>query len=304
MDGPVSGSRTVEVAVPGGTLAATVWEPEGATRQTPTVLAVHGVTSSHLAWAWVAPRLADIRVIAPDLRGRGRSNAIAGPAGLAVHADDMALLLDAVGVEQVTVVGHSMGGFVSVVFAHRHPDRVSRLLLVDGGLPLSIPAGMDPDQMMAAVLGPTAARLSMRFDDEGAYLRFWREHPAFAGAWEPRLDDYFAYDLVPAEDAPGRFRSATSYAVTRDDTTDMTHGSALVDALAALRHPATLVTVPRGLRNEEPGLYPPSHLDAVLAAHPSLEHRRIDGLNHYTIVMSDTGAALVEGILRAELALV
>ncbi|GAA1962014.1 hypothetical protein GCM10009816_24830 [Microbacterium aquimaris] len=305
MDGPMSAqiSRDVAVAVPGGTLHAVVWEPEDAAEDTPTILAVHGVTSSHLAWAWVAPRLPGVRVIAPDLRGRGRSNAVEGPAGMAAHADDMARLLDTVGVERATVAGHSMGGFVSVVFAHRYPERVSRLVLVDGGLPLAVPAG-DPDEIMAAVLGPTAARLSMRFDDESAYLAFWRAHPAFTGAWETRLEDYFAYDLVPAADAPGRLRPATSHAVTRDDTADMTGGTTLGAALRALSHPTVFLSVPRGLQNEEPGLYPPAHLDTVLAAHPDIEHRRVDGFNHYTVVMSDAGADVVAGILRAELALV
>ena len=304
MDRPMSAQtyRTVDVTMPGGTLHAAVWEPAGATAETPTILAVHGVTSSHLAWAWVAQRLADVRVIAPDLRGRGRSNDVAGPAGLAVHADDLELLLDAVGVSRAIVAGHSMGGFVSIVFAHRHPERVSRLVLVDGGLPLAVPTGMDPDETMTAVLGPTAARLSMRFDDEAAYLAFWREHPAFAGAWEPRLDDYFAYDLVPAAD--GGHRPATGYAVTRDDTADMTTGTTLPDALRSLSHPTTLVTVPRGLQNEEPGLYPAAHLDAVLRAHPGIDHRRVDGFNHYTIVMSHEGADVVARILRSHLALV
>ncbi|HBR89694.1 MAG TPA: alpha/beta hydrolase, partial [Microbacterium sp.] len=41
--------RTVDVAVPGGTLHAAVWEPDHVTAETPTILAVHGVTSSHLA---------------------------------------------------------------------------------------------------------------------------------------------------------------------------------------------------------------------------------------------------------------
>ena len=125
---------------------------------------------------------------------------------------------------------------------------------------------------------------------------------AFAGAWAPRLDDYFAYDLVPAAD--GGHRPATGYAVTRDDTADMTTGTTLPDALRSLSHPTTLVTVPRGLQNEEPGLYPAAHLDAVLRAHPGIDHRRVDGFNHYTIVMSHDGADVVARILRSHLALV
>ena len=91
-------------------------------------------TATHLGWLEVAQRLPDVILLAPDLRGRGRSAHLPGPYGLATHVADLVALLDAVGCERV-VVGHSMGGFVAVTLAALHPDRVSRLVLVDGGLP-------------------------------------------------------------------------------------------------------------------------------------------------------------------------
>ena len=294
--------RAVDVLVDGGSLRAGVWEPTDAGPEAPTVLLVHGVTASHLAWPFVVDRLPGVRVVAPDLRGRGRSNGIGGAAGMTAHAADLAALLDAVGVDRALVVGHSMGAFVSVVFAHLHPERVSRLLLVDGGLPLDVPAGLSTDQLVAGILGPTAARLSMRFADTGEYLGFWRRHPAFASDWSPELEDYLAYDLV--SDGAGAFRPATSYATTADDTVDMNTGTALPDALAGLRHPTRLLTVPRGLQDEPPGLYAPEHLARVLALYPGVHHERVDGFNHYTIVMSPGGAAVVAAAVREELAAV
>ncbi|MEU1970247.1 alpha/beta hydrolase [Microbacterium sp. NPDC019599] len=288
--------RTVDVPVAGGMLRVGVWDPVGPARAD--VLAVHGVTASHRAWPFVAERLPGVRVIAPDLRGRGRSNELEGPAGMAVHAADLAAVLDALDVPRAVVAGHSMGGFVAVVFAHRHAERVSRLVLVDGGLPLDVPQGLDPDELVSTILGPTAARLSMRFADVREYLDFWRQHPAFQQDWTPELEDYLAYDLVPAGDA---FRPATSYSTTVDDTIDMNTGSALRDALAELRHPAVLVTVPRGLLDQEPGLYPPAHLERVLAAIPGVRHERVEGFNHYTIVMSAEGADAVASVIEREL---
>lgn len=290
--------RTVDVPVPGGELHVGIWDPVDA--MTGEVLLVHGVTSSHLAWPFVVEELPGIRAIAPDLRGRGRSNEVSGPAGLAAHADDLAAVLDQLGIDRITVVGHSMGAFVSVVFAHRHPSRVERLLLVDGGMPLDVPAGMDADAVATHVLGPTAARLSMRFASIDDYLEFWRPHPAFATSWAPELESYFAYDLV--DDGAGALRPATRYETMVDDTIDMNTGSALPDALAEVQHPITLLTVPRGLQDEEPGLYAPDYLDGVLARYPSVEHTRLDDLNHYTIVMSEAGARVVGDAVRAVLA--
>ncbi|GAA5199217.1 alpha/beta hydrolase [Microbacterium jejuense] len=292
--------REQDVPVEGGMLHVGVWEPRDSRPDAPTVLLVHGVTASHLAWPFVVDGLPGVRVVAPDLRGRGRSNAIVGAAGMAAHAADLAALLDALGIARTLVVGHSMGGFVSVVFTHLHPDRVSRLVLVDGGLPLDVPSGLSTDELVAGILGPTAARLSMRFESPAAYLDFWRAHPAFADAWTPELEHYLVYDLVP--DGQGAFRPATSYATTADDTVDMNTGTALPDALAGLRHPTRLLTVPRGLQDEPPGLYAPAHLDRLLAEYPDVRHERIDGLNHYTIVMSPAGAEVVAAVVREELA--
>ncbi|MBP1077067.1 pimeloyl-ACP methyl ester carboxylesterase [Microbacterium terrae] len=289
--------RTIDVAVAGGDLRVAVWDPTDA--RTDDALLIHGVTSSHLAWPFVVGRLPGVRAIAPDLRGRGASSALAGPAGMAAHADDLAAALDALGIARVTVVGHSMGAFVAVVFAHRHPERVSRLVLVDGGLPLDVPQGVDTDALVAGILGPTAARLSMRFANTGEYLDFWRAHPAFAEAWTPELERYLAYDLV--DDGAGSLRPATSYRTTAEDTVDMNAGAALPEALGALAHPTRLMTVPRGLQDEPPGLYAPAHLERMLAAHPSVVHQRVDGLNHYTVVMSDAGADVVAAVVREEL---
>ncbi|WP_127474512.1 alpha/beta hydrolase [Microbacterium sulfonylureivorans] len=292
--------RTVDVPVSGGDLRVGVWDPEPADAAAADVLLIHGVTSSHLAWPFVVDRLPGVRAVAPDLRGRGASNDLVGPAGLQAHADDLAAALDALGIERTVVVGHSMGAFVAVVFAHRHPDRVSRLVLVDGGLPLDVPAGLDTDTLVAGILGPTAARLSMRFADAGEYLDFWRSHPAFRADWTPELEQYLAYDLVA--DGAGAFRPATSYETTADDTLDMNTGTGLSDALAGLRHPARMITAPRGLQDEEPGLYAPAHLARVLAANPGVRHERLDRFNHYTIVMSPAGADAVAAVVREELA--
>ena len=82
---------------------------------------------------------------------------------------------------------------------------------------------------------------------------------------------------------------------------DLNLGSTLTEALARLRVPTTFVTVPRGLQNETPGLYPPAHLAALLTRFPQVQHVALDDLNHYTVVMSARGAAALGEVLRAEL---
>lgn len=288
--------RRVAVSVDGGELTVGVWEPVGECAGE--ALLIHGVTASHRAWVHLAEALPDLRLIAPDLRGRGLSRDVAGTAGMRAHAADMVAIMDALGLDAPLVVGHSMGGFVAVVLADVAPARVGRLLLLDGGLPLAVPEGLDPEDLVHTVLGPTAARLSMTFADTGAYLDFWRAHPAFAHDWTPELEDYFAYDLVRED---GALRPATTYATTLQDTHDLHTGDALRTALDRLRVPTSMLTAPRGLLDESPGLYASDRLAGLLAAHPGLDHGEVAGVNHYTLVMSAHGAAAVAAGVRAAL---
>jgi 3-oxoadipate enol-lactonase len=71
------------------------------------------------------------RVIVPDLRGFGRSGHLTLASSLDDHADDVAHLLDDLGIERATVAGLSMGGYVSFALARRHPQRLARLILAD-----------------------------------------------------------------------------------------------------------------------------------------------------------------------------
>ena len=78
-----------------------------------------------------------------------------------------------------------MGAFVAVLLAARAPDRVSDLILIDGGVPLRLPANVTREAISLDVLGPAAARLSMTFADHGAYRDFWRAHPDIQIAFVP-----------------------------------------------------------------------------------------------------------------------
>jgi pimeloyl-ACP methyl ester carboxylesterase len=71
------------------------------------------------------------RVIVPDLRGFGRSGKLPPPGSLDEHADDVARIMDHVGIERAAVAGLSMGGYIAFAFARRHPHRLLRLVLAD-----------------------------------------------------------------------------------------------------------------------------------------------------------------------------
>jgi len=289
---------THDVPVAGGNLRVGDWRPSSSVdadpSAVPTVIAIHGITGSHVSWALVAGALPQVRLIAPDLRGRGRSAGLPGPYGMAAHAADLEAVIEALDLPPAILVGHSMGGFVAVVAADLYPNRFSEVILVDGGLPLAIPAGISKETLLAATLGPAAARLSMTFPDRAAYLEFWKKHPAFAGhQWSQAVVDYADYDLAGTEP---QLRPSASLEAVRQDSMDLYDGGAALAALAGLasvKKPVTLLTAPRGLLNETPGLYSPSQVERWKTELPEVRFREVPDVNHYTIVLSAAGADAV-----------
>ena len=267
-----TGPAPFRVAVDGGELAGGQWHADAAGMP---VLGIHGITANHLSWAAVAEALPGVRLVAPDLRGRGRSGDLPGPYGMAHHADDVARMLDGLGIERAIVAGHSMGGFVAVWLAARHPDRVERLVLIDGGLPVT----------RTADLGPARDRLRMTFASEQDYLAFWHRHPALGPWWNDHVERYALYDLVGA--AP-ELRSSVSEEAMSVNALEMDGGGGYAEALAGLTLPIAFVRVPRGLLDTDP-LYLPEEVAGWRARLPWFEAYEADDVNHYTIVMTEAG---------------
>jgi YbgC/YbaW family acyl-CoA thioester hydrolase len=139
----------------------------------PALLFLHGYPLDGTMWRHQAGAFPGWRTLVPDLRGLGRSDAPDLGYSMATYADDLAGLLDAIGVDEVVLAGLSMGGYVAFEFLRRHRPRVRGLVLADtraqadsaegrkgrevamaaareGGAPLIA------DQMLPRLLGPTA----------------------------------------------------------------------------------------------------------------------------------------------------
>lgn len=99
----------------------------------PVLLLVHGFPLDRTIWAEQMRGLSDIRrVVAVDLRGRGKSPAKETDAWtIDLYADDVAKTLETLGVDKVDLAGLSMGGYVLFSFWRRHRDKVRSLALID-----------------------------------------------------------------------------------------------------------------------------------------------------------------------------
>jgi 3-oxoadipate enol-lactonase len=109
-------------------------EVSGAPEAPPMVL-LHGLGEGRVSWAPVIPRFSErFRVVAPDLRGHGDSD-WPGSYSFQLIRDDVLGLLDQLGFDKVTLVGHSMGASVAYLAVLREPSRIERLIIEDAPPP-------------------------------------------------------------------------------------------------------------------------------------------------------------------------
>ncbi|CAM2927914.1 hypothetical protein BST27_11815 [Mycobacterium intermedium] len=100
----------------------------------PVLLLIHGIGSNSLSWSSVHSALAQrFTVIAPDLLGHGESDKPRTDYSLGAFANDIRDLLGTLGIDRVTIVGHSYGGGVAMQFAYQYPHLVERIVLVSPG---------------------------------------------------------------------------------------------------------------------------------------------------------------------------
>lgn len=288
----------IDVGVPGGVLSVAQAGPPPADADG-VALAIHGVTSNHMAWRTVARELgreSGVCLLAPDLRGRGRSAAVPGPFGVQTHVDDLLAALDAAGVERAVLVGHSMGAYLAARFAADHPDRAAALVLVDGGPYVPVPPGEDPEELLELLTEQLVGRMRMTFESADEYVKRWSEHPALRREWNDDLDAYARFELAGP---PGEMRCTVSEEAVIVDCADLMADEATQRALDRVTAPLYLARAERGLIDDQPVLSD-AVVDAFVAAHPDATVEYLLGTNHYTVVLgSGSGPRRIAALIRA-----
>ena len=145
-------------------------------------LALHGLASSAHWYDIVAPLLKNrFRIIAPDQRGHGQTTQANEGYGWHSVASDAVGLLDALEIEKAIVFGHSWGGNVAVGLAAHYPERVSALVMIDGGF-------FSPQMLPGATWEAFSQRLSPR-DVSGTRAEFLsRMSGQLAVCWNAEIE--------------------------------------------------------------------------------------------------------------------
>jgi pimeloyl-ACP methyl ester carboxylesterase len=274
-----------DVPVAGGALSVARAGPAPEAGGT-VVLALHGMTSCHMAYRTVARELCgdggQICVLAPDLRGRGRSAPLPEPYGMAVHIADLIAVLDHAGAERAIVVGHSMGCNIAARFAAEHPERAAAVVLLDGGLPvLSEDILDDDDDEEEGEPRGLLDRLESTFATVEGYLAYWRRHPALDEAWDEDIDAFVRCDFV--EDEYG-VRCVVSLTAVVTDIAELTFDGLTRSSVSRVRAPVRLMRAERGLFDDDP-VIPLPELETFLRDHPHVSVEMVPDVNHYTIIM-------------------
>lgn len=142
--------------LPGLALAAEIWGSPG---ERP-IIASHGWLDNAGSFSLLAPLLPGNEIVALDLAGHGKSGSRSADSAYNLWQDvgDLLDVADAMGWQRFTLLGHSRGAGISMLFAGTFPERVDKLVLLEGGLPLTAEASEAPAGLAQALLEARALR--------------------------------------------------------------------------------------------------------------------------------------------------
>lgn len=221
------------------------------------------------------------RIIAPDLRGRGRSAKPDAGYSMAEHAADVIALLDYLGLEKVIMGGHSFGALLSIYIAAKYADRVSRVVVIDAAIVFH------PDT--EALLKPSLARLARTLPSADAYIKEVKSAAHVANAWDGALEGYYRAELQ--QNADGTAQSLTSAHAVEQALRGVANED-WAKLVSEVRHPVLLLNAageygPPG----SPPLVPPEHAMMTARSFPDCRYVAVPG-NHLTMVFGENAAVV------------
>jgi pimeloyl-ACP methyl ester carboxylesterase len=248
------------------------------------MLGLHGMTGSHMIYRTVARELGGsagpMCLLAPDLRGRGRSAQLPEPYGIAVHVADLIAVLDHVGAERAIVVGHSMGCNIAARFGADHPERTAAVVLLDGGLPL-VADQIVSDKADEGEPPGLFDRFELTFATVDEYLAYWRNHPALKTAWDEDIDAFVRRDFVEREDG---VRCIVKLDAVLKDVSDLMFDGVTWKSVTRVRAPVQLMRAERGMYDDDP-IIPLPELAEFLQENPRVSVEMVPEVNHFTMVI-------------------
>jgi pimeloyl-ACP methyl ester carboxylesterase len=248
-----------------------IWE--GAGKE---ILCIHGLTANCRFWDCLANALSPRhKLIAMDLRGRGLSDKPSTGYSIDSHCKDVLALMDDLGLERPVLMGHSLGAFISLVFAAQTPQRVDRLILVDGG-------GKLTETQMAKVFAgikPSLDRLGKIFHSFEDYISQMKQAP-YLQPWNSFMEKYFQYEV---EEVEGGVRSRVHPKHIEEEAQNL----GKVDSTQFYQKvisPTLILRATKGMLAKDDFVLPEDVADRMVREMPRAKRVDVEGVNHYTIL--------------------
>lgn len=275
-------TRALEQRLVAG-LMVTEWSGPGQV-----VVALPGLGSTASSWKPLAAALPDYRVISLDLRGRGSGMGMTGPTGLRAHAKDVAAVMAELDLQQVVVAGHSMGAYLAPLVQQEAPDRVAKLVLVDGGIRPSFPFFMGP-AMTRLAFRRELKSLDREWPSIDALAKKAKMHKILAGRshLEPVVKQVLADQSFGA---PGALRPAVDVDRCVDDAVDTLWGIDVREAIARVPVPMHAILAENAKWDGQKPFISDKAVAPWTERLPNLTVTRLKG-NHITVVFEPEVAA-------------
>ena len=250
----------------------------------PTLVLMHGLTANAHAFDGLVSHglTKHLRLISPDLRGRGLSSRPAFHYSLEDHARDILGLLDHLGIEQALLGGHSYGALLSVYMAANYPERVQKLILLDAA------AEMNPNA--PAMLGPTLSRLDKTFPSYASFLEEMKAAPQNT-FWDKDMESYYKADAHVRED--GTVNPYPNLSNIIEVATGVAQ-QPWIQTFEQVTQPALLVNGLDNYTMDEP-LLPDFKAKETVELMQNCQYVAVDG-NHQTMLYGDNAAQIVKAI--------
>jgi pimeloyl-ACP methyl ester carboxylesterase len=254
-----------------------VWEGSGKD-----IIAVHGITANCRCWDVLASAISPAhRVIAMDLRGRGLSDKPDTGYSLEHHVRDILALLDHRGIERAVLMGHSLGAFIVLAFAAEHPDRVDRLVLVDGAGKLS----QEQFDKVFAGIKPALDRLGKVFPSSDAYVDAMKQAP-YMQPWSPAIEAYCRYEIEETNEG-------VRCGIRPEHIMEEAANIRKVDPASLygrVQCRTLILRADKGLLQEDDILLPEPVVRRMIEEIPDALRFDVEGTNHYGIVFQPNEA--------------
>lgn len=246
------------------------------------VLCVHGLTANCRCWDTIAASLTPrLDVAAVDLRGRGLSDKPSTGYSVFHHCRDIAAVMDDLSVERPALVGHSLGALIVLAFAALHPERVKRIVLLDGG-------GVLTKEQMDKVLNgirPALERLGQHYASFEAYAARMKQAP-FLNPWTAALEAYFRYEIEATNQG---VRSRVRPEIIEEEIANLTDISA-AQFYPRVRCPVLILRATEGMLASDDLVLPQSAAEVMVKSMPAARCLDLEGTHHYSIVFQPNAA--------------